>query len=42
MLELATAMRERRIARRVLNIGGGDVDTSTLDEDGKLAGRLMA
>jgi DNA invertase Pin-like site-specific DNA recombinase len=29
MLELATVLRERRIGLRVLNLGGGDVDTST-------------
>jgi DNA invertase Pin-like site-specific DNA recombinase len=29
MLELATVLRERRIGLRVLNLGGGDVDTGT-------------
>ncbi|MEV8150530.1 recombinase family protein [Arthrobacter sp. NPDC080073] len=29
MLELAAVLRERRIGLRVLNLGGGDVDTST-------------
>lgn len=29
MLELATMLRGRRIGLRVLNLGGGDVDTST-------------
>jgi DNA invertase Pin-like site-specific DNA recombinase len=29
MLELATVLRKRRIGLRVLNLGGGDVDTGT-------------
>jgi DNA invertase Pin-like site-specific DNA recombinase len=29
MLELATVLRERKIGLRVLNLGGGDVDTGT-------------